>query len=163
MKENNSANKLDSTDLSILQALQENSDLTVKELADKVNLSTTPVFERIKRLRGEGYIEKYVAVLNSDKLGCGFQVYCQIKLVRINKEEAQAFVNAVCVYEQVTECYNISGEYDYLLKILLPDMATYRLFVMEDLGSIPNIASIRSTFVMSEEKRSLGFPVIVRK
>jgi Lrp/AsnC family leucine-responsive transcriptional regulator len=160
MKENNSTSKLDQTDIAILRALQENSNLTTKEIADKVNLSTTPVFERLKRMQVEGYIEKYVAVLNAEKLGCGFQVFCQIKLIQINKESAQTFVNAVCAFEQVTECYNISGSYDYLLKICVPDMSTYRSFVMEQLGVIPNIASLQSTFVMSEEKRTFGFPII---
>ena len=86
---------LDSTDLDILRALQENARLTTKELAARVNLSTTPVFERLKRLERSGFIQKYVAVLDAEKLHLGFVVFCSVKLKQMSRETAQAFVSVV--------------------------------------------------------------------
>ena len=113
---------LDSTDLDILRCLQENARLTTKELAARVNLSTTPVFERLKRLERSGFIKKYVAVLDAEKLNLGFVVFCSVKLKQMSREVARTFVSIIRDIPQVAECYNISGEYDYLLKIHAPDM-----------------------------------------
>ena len=113
---------LDKTDLQILRVLQNNSRLTTKELAAKVNLSPTPVFERVKRLEANGYIKKYVAVLDPAKLNRGFVVFCSVKLRRLNRDIAAEFTRIVREIPEVTECYNISGDYDYLLKIHAPDM-----------------------------------------
>lgn len=150
---------LDKTDLNILRILQENSRLTTKELSSKVNLSSTPVFERLRRLEKEGYIRKYVAVLNPQKLNCGFTVFCSVKLRHLNRDIANAFTEIVRKIPQVTECYNVSGEYDYLLKILSPDMKYYQEFILNVLGSIDSLGSLKSTFVMDEVKNSYGIPV----
>ena len=117
---------LDKTDLQILRVLQNNSRLTTKELAAKVNLSPTPVFERVKRLEANGYIKKYVAVLDPAKLNRGFVVFCSVKLRRLNRDIAAEFTRIVREIPEVTECYNISGDYDYLLKIHAPDMKYYQ-------------------------------------
>ena len=109
--------KLDKVDLQILRTLQENARLTTKELAAQVSLSSTPVFERLKRLEREGYIKKYIAVLDADKLNQGFVVFCNVKLRRMNKDIAMEFTRIIQNIPEVTECYNISGSYDYLLKI----------------------------------------------
>ncbi len=101
---------LDSVDLQILRALQENARLTTKELAARVNLSTTPVFERMKRLERNGYIKQYVAVLDAEKLGRGFTVFCSVKLKQMNRSIAQDFISVVKDIPQVAECYNMSGE-----------------------------------------------------
>ncbi|ETK13201.1 AsnC family transcriptional regulator, partial [Tannerella sp. oral taxon BU063 isolate Cell 8/11] len=98
---------LDSTDLQILRALQENSQRTTKELAQCVNLSSTPVFERLKRLEKKGYIKKYVAVLDAEKLNQGFRVFCTVKMSRINREIASDFTRRIRAIPEVTECYNI--------------------------------------------------------
>jgi Lrp/AsnC family leucine-responsive transcriptional regulator len=150
-------NKLDETDLRILRILQTNSNLTTKELAERVNLSTTPVFERLKRLENEGYIKRYIAILDADKLHCGFIVFCQIKLKQVNKQIAQEFTAAINAMPEVVECYNTSGEFDYLLKINVTDMAAYRTFIMERLGTVSSLASLQSTFVMDETKHMDGF------
>jgi Lrp/AsnC family transcriptional regulator, leucine-responsive regulatory protein len=149
-------NKLDETDLSILRILQTNSNLTTKELAERVNLSTTPVFERLKRLENEGYIKRYIAILDADKLHCGFIVFCQIKLKQVNKQIAQEFTAAINTMPEVAECYNTSGEFDYLLKINVTDMAAYRTFIMECLGTVSSLASLQSIFVMDETKHMYG-------
>lgn len=145
---------LDQVDLQILRALQENARLTTKELAAKVNLSTTPVFERLKRLERGGFICKYVAVLDAEKLGRGFMVFCSVKLKQMNREIARNFISVIKDIPQVAECYNVSGEYDYLLKIQAPDMKYYNEFIINVLGNIDSIGSILSSFVMNEIKNT---------
>ena len=145
---------LDAIDLQILRALQENARLTTKELAGRVNLSTTPVFERMKRLEREGFIKQYVAVLDAEKLGRGFTVFCSVKLKQMSRGVARDFISVVRDIPQVAECYNISGEYDYLLKIQAPDMKYYNEFIINVLGNIDAIGSILSSFVMDEIKNT---------
>ena len=150
---------LDKTDLEILKTLQRNAKLTTKELAETVNLSPTPVFERQKRLERQGYIRKYVAVLDPEKLGLGLLVFCKVKLKQINHEIADSFVRRILLIPEVTECYNISGAYDYLLKVRARDMKQYQEFVLNKLGEIESLASIESTFVMSEVKQNYGINI----
>ena len=147
---------LDEIDLQILKTLQKNAKLTTKELAEAVHLTPTPVFERQKRLEKHGYIKKYVAVLDPEKLGQGLQVYCKVKLKQINHEIADAFVRKIQRIPEVTDCYNTSGSYDYLLKVRAHDMKQYQEFILNKLGEIESLASIESTFVMSEVKQNYG-------
>ncbi|MDR0743187.1 MAG: Lrp/AsnC family transcriptional regulator [Tannerella sp.] len=147
---------LDKTDLQILRILQNNSKLTTKELAAQVNLSTTPVFERLKRLESGGFIKKYIAVLDAEKLNFGFVVFCNVKLKRLNRDIVAEFTRIIQDIPEVSECYNISGEYDYLLKIHAPDMKYYQEFILNVLGTIESLGSLRSTFVMAEIKHSYG-------
>ena len=151
--------RLDKTDLQILRILQENARLTTKELAARVHLSSTPVFERLKRLDNEGYIRKYVAVLDAEKLHCGFVVFCSVQLRRLNRDIAAEFTRIVRGIPEVTECYNISGDYDYLLKIHAPDMKYYQEFTLNVLGTIDSLGSLMSTFVMDEVKHDYGIPI----
>ncbi|MBQ3634134.1 MAG: Lrp/AsnC family transcriptional regulator [Bacteroidales bacterium] len=148
--------RLDRIDLQILRLLQENSDLKTKELAEAVGLSTTPVFERQRRLEREGYIKRYIAELDMEKINYGFVVFCNVKLQRINNSIATAFVEAIKGINEVAECYNISGEYDYLLKIYAADMKSYQHFVLNVLGKIESIGDIRSIFVLDTIKRMTG-------
>ena len=148
-------NRLDKTDLQILRILQENARLTTKELAARVHLSPTPVFERLKRLDNR----KYVAVLDAEKLHCGFVVFCSVKLRRLNRDIAAEFTRIVRGIPEVTECYNISGDYDYLLKIHAPDMKYYQEFTLNVLGTIDSLGSLMSTFVMDEVKHDYGIPI----
>lgn len=150
---------LDATDMKILQILQQNSQKTTKEIAAEVNLSTTPVYERIKKMERDGVISGYVAVLNPDMLNLGFTVFCNIKLVSHSNEAAHDFMNIVRDIPEVLECYNMAGAFDYLLKIHAPNMNYYREFVMEVLGRIDSIGSVTSTFVMSEVKRTSMLPL----
>lgn len=151
--------KLDETDLQILRTLQKNSKLTTKELADAVHLTPTPVFERQKRLEKRGYIKKYIAVVDPEKLGLGLQVFCKVKLKQINHEIADAFTRRIMRIPEVTECYNTSGDYDYLLKVRAADMKQYQEFVLNKLGEIEMLSSIESTFVMSEIKQTYGINI----
>lgn len=150
---------LDQTDLKILRILQQNARLTNKELAAQVNLSTTPVFERLKRLERNGYIKKYVAVLDAEKLNRGFIVFCNVKMRRLSKEIARDFMERMLNIPEVTECYNISGQFDYMLKIHAPDMRYYQEFVLNVLGTIENLGSLESIFVMDTLKLEYGIGV----
>ena len=150
------AETIDQTDLQILKTLQRNAKLTTKELADAVHLTPTPVFERQKRLERQGYIKKYVAVLDPEKLGQGLLVFCKVKLKQINHEIADTFTRRIMRIPEVIECYNTSGAYDYLLKVRARDMKQYQEFVLNKLGDIDSVGSIESTFVMSEIKQNYG-------
>ena len=150
---------LDKIDLQILRIMQNNSKLTTKELAAQVNLSTTPVFERLKRLESDGYIKKYIAVLDAEKLNCGFVVFCSIKLRRLNRDIAEDFTRIIQDIPEVTECYNISGEYDYMLKIHAPNMKYYQEFILNVLGTIESLGSLTSTFVMEQIKHNYGISI----
>ena len=150
---------LDEIDLQILKILQNNAKLTTKELADAVNLSPTPVFERQKRLERQGYIKKYIAVLDPGKLDRSLLVFCKVKLKQINREIAESFVRRIQRIPEVTECYNTSGAYDYLLKVRARDMKQYQEFVLNKLGEIEQLSSLESTFVMSEVKNHHGINI----
>ncbi len=147
---------LDRTDLQILRTLQDDGRLTIKELAGKVSLSSTPVYERLKRLENNGYIKKYIAVLDAEKLNQGFVVFCNVKLKQMNKDIANDFTRIIKDIPEVTECYNISGSSDYLLKIHAPDMKYYQEFLINVLGSIDSLGSVESMFVMAEVKHDFG-------
>lgn len=151
--------KLDEKDTDILRALQRNARLTNKELAATVHLSTTPTYERVKRLERLGFITQYATILNANKLNKGFAVFCSIKLRRLNSDYATAFTNMVHDLPEVTECYNISGSFDYLLRIQSPDMRSYQQFLLNVLGKHDNIAAIESTFVMEEIKHEYSVSV----
>ncbi len=150
---------LDKIDLQILRTLQENARLTTKELAACVKLSSTPVFERLKRLEREGYIKKYIAIVDAKKLDRGFVVFCNIKMKRINRDIANSFRQVVQDIPEVTECYNISGSFDYMLKIHAPNMEYYQQFVLNVLGTIETLSSVESVFVMDEVKHNYGIHI----
>ena len=150
---------LDKTDLQILRTLQRNAKLTTKELADAVHLTPTPVFERQKRLERNGYIKKYIAVLDPELLGKGLLVFCKVKLKQINREIADDFTRRIQHIPEVIECYNTSGNYDYLLKIRAADMQEYQQFILNKLGVIEIVGSVESTFVMSEIKQAYGINI----
>lgn len=150
---------LDATDIQILRTLQQDSRLTTKEVAKLVHLSTTPVFERIKRLEREGYIKRYIAVLNAEKLNLGFMVFCSVKLRGLKRESTSAFTSMMLEIPEVTECYNISGHFDYLLKIYAANMKAYQQFLLNVLGNIESLDSVESTFVMEEIKQSYGIDI----
>lgn len=150
---------LDDVDLKILRTLQKNAKLTTKELADAVHLTPTPVFERQKRLERRGYIKKYVAVLDAEKLNKGLLVFCKVKLKLINYDMADVFTRSIMRVPEVIECYNTSGAYDYLLKVRVKDMKGYREFLYEKLSKIEDIGAIESTFVMSEIKQEHGINI----
>jgi len=145
---------LDDTDRLILKLLGENSNVTTKELAARINLSVSPVFERVKRLEENGYIKKYIALIDAEKLNYGLIVFCNIKLKQHDKSIGYQFVKDIMQLDEVVECYNISGDFDFLLKVFARDMKHYQEFVFNKLGSVKSIGSTHSTFVMCENKHS---------
>ena len=151
--------KLDETDLLLLKILSNNSKRTTKELAAEVNLSPTPVFERVKRLESNGFIKKYIAVLDAEKFNQGFIVFCNIKLKQHDRTIGHYFVEDILKIDEVVECYNVSGDYDFILKVYAKDMKHYQDFVFNKLGSVESIGSTHSTFVMAEIKNThnIGF------
>jgi Lrp/AsnC family transcriptional regulator, leucine-responsive regulatory protein len=144
--------KLDETDKEILKYLQEDAKLTTKELASRLNLSQTPVYERIRRLENEGVITKYVALVNREKVGKDLMVLCNIRLKEHAKEAGAKFVGSIIDMSEVVECLNISGDYDFLIKVVVSDMREYQSFIMNKLASLENIGSTQSIFVMGEIK-----------
>lgn len=157
----NNNETLDETDRKILRILQRNSDLTVKELAAKLHLSTSPTFERQKRLERDGYIERYMAVLNPRKVGNGIMVLCNIRLKQHSQELIQEFMDVVQNLEEITECYNTSGDYDFLIKVYAHDMKSYQQFMLNTLGTINCIGSLHSIFVIDETKNTHGVPIFM--
>lgn len=151
--------EIDEIDLKLLDILQNNGKLTTKEIAEQVHLSSTPVYERIKRMEREGIIDKYVAILEAEKVGKSFIVFCHVTLKQHTKKIGNQFVQDIISLREVTECYNVSGDYDFLLKIVVRDMKHYQSFVINDLGSIKNIGSVHSTFVMGVIKHSYAIPL----
>lgn len=148
--------KLDEKDIQLLKALQRDAKQAIKELAQKINLSPSPVFERVKRLEQEGYIKQYTIVLDADKLQRGFTVFCQVKLKKHDRNVGNELVQAIQNIDEVTECYNISGDFDFLLKVQVRDMKHYQDFVFNKLGSLDCIGGTHSTFAMAEIKNHQG-------
>lgn len=154
----NMEKELDEVDIAILRALKADGRLTVRELAAKVHRSPTPVFERMRRLENEGVIKSYSAIIDMDKLGRGFVVFCNVSLKQINTSIHVEFAKMVNEMPEVVECYNVSGTYDYMLKVQVPDMKAYRRFVTDKLGSIDMLDSVHSVFVMESIKLdNLGY------
>ena len=151
--------KLDRVDLKIIRNFKEKARLKKKEFAARVSHSYTTVFERLKRLESGGYIKKYIAVLDAEKLNQGFVVFCSVKLRRLNRDIAAEFTRIIQDIPEVTECYNISGSYDYLLKIHAPNMKYYQEFILNVLGTIDSLGALESTFVMAEVKHQYGIHI----
>lgn len=151
--------QLDLTDKKILQKLQENSKITNKKLSNYLNLSVTAVFERIKRLERNNVISGYVALLNPVKVEKSFMVFCQIKLVQHIKSNVEQFESEVVKLPEVLECYHVSGEYDYILKVLVNDMEAYREFMLTKLTNLKHIGSTQSTFIISPVKSTTALPL----
>jgi DNA-binding Lrp family transcriptional regulator len=147
---------LDDTDLAILRALQQNARMTIKELAEKVHLSATPVHERLRRLERSGIIKQYVAILDAAKLGRGLMVICYVSLRQHNKEAGGSFIESIAAMDEVLECLTISGRFDFMLKVVAADMDAYYDFHINKLGALDNIANVQSVFVMGVVKDSHG-------
>jgi Lrp/AsnC family transcriptional regulator len=150
---------LDETDQKILELLQKDAQRTLKDMAKKINLSLTPVHDRVKRLEKEGYIEQYVALLNKKKVGNNLTVYCQVTLQKQTIDLSQAFNAAILLLPEVVECSFVSGNFDYLLKIVLPDMERFHDFYQKKLSALPQVALINSFFIIREVKDTTAVPI----
>lgn len=149
----------DPIDLQILNLLQENANLTNKEIAAQLGLTITPVFERIRRLEREGVIEKYVALVSGARLGKGLVVFCEVSLVQHLQTLLHAFEERIATLREVVECYHIAGSYDYLLKVVVSDMAAYQQFLVGQLATLENLSRVQSAFVLTPIKSSTAIPL----
>ena len=144
--------QLDAIDLQILDLLSKNGKLGNKEIAAVIGLSTTPTFERVKRLEKKGIIKGYVAILDKKKIGKGLKVFCQVSLKSHNAEIIDGFEAEIVHLSEVSACYHIAGDFDYSLFIEVADMDEYQQFLKQKLANIPNIANVQTAFVMSTLK-----------
>ncbi len=142
----------DQTDAKILQILQANSNRTHKSIAEELGMTTTPIFERIKRLEREGFIDKYMAIVNKRKLGYKQTVFIGITLKGHTRNYLDRFVKIVADFEEVLECHRISGSYDYLLKVVVKDVEAYETFILTKLTMISDLGSVQSMIVLSTSK-----------
>lgn len=148
---------LDNIDKKLLKLLQEDSKRTTKELSLKLNLSVTAVYERIKKLEREGVISNYVVLLDRNKIQKGFVVFCHLKLMQHTKEFISQFEKEVVKLTEVLECFHVSGDYDYILKICVENMEEYREFMVTKLTNLQHIGSTHSTFMIGEVKNTTAF------
>lgn len=148
---------LDATDKKLLQFLQADSKQTTKELSLKLNLSVTAVYERIKKLEREEIISKHVVLLNRNKIQKGFVVFCHLKLMQHTREFISQFEKEVVQLNEVLECFHVSGDYDYILKICVENMEEYREFMVTKLTTLQHIGSTHSTFMIGEVKNTTAF------
>ena len=148
---------MDAIDKKLLGLLQEDTKKTTKELSLILNLSVTAVYERIKKLEREGIIRNYVALLNRNKIEKAFVVFCHIKLIQHTKDVIHTFENEVVRLDEVSECFHVSGDYDYILKVSVKDMEEYREFMVTKLTVLQHIGSTHSSFMIGEVKNTTAF------
>lgn len=148
---------MDSIDKKLLGLLQEDTKKTTKELSMVLNLSVTAVYERIKKLEREGVISKYVAILDRNKVEKAFVVFCHIKLIQHTKDFLTTFESEVVKLDEVLECFHVSGDYDYILKVHVKDMDEYREFMVTKLTGLNHIGSTLSSFMIGEVKNTTAF------
>ncbi len=149
----------DATDLAILRLLQEDAFLTHKELAAKLGLTTTPVYERIRRMEREGIIKGYVALVDRARVNKPLVVMCAVSLKEHAQRRLQQFEQSVCALPEVTEVLHIAGGFDYLLKVVVRDMAEYQHFIVNKLAGLDNVGTAQSSFVLTELKQSTAVPL----
>lgn len=142
--------KIDDIDRKILEFLHENAFISNKEMAQRLGMSPTPIHERIKKMEKEGIIKGYKAIIDAHKLGKSLTVFCEITLKEHAADYLKQFENDVMELKEVQECFCVSGNSDFLLKIVVSDMDDYRDFILHKLASIKNIGNAQSHFVMNE-------------
>ena len=153
-EENTIVAVLDQKDLAILKLLQQNARITVKEISDKIHLSTTPVHERIKRMEETGVIKQYATLVDHAKVKKNLMVICYVSLKQHNKTAGAKFIKAIHEMNEVIECYNISGEFDFMLKVVVENMDAYYDFHVNKLSEVENIGNVQSSFVMGIIKQT---------
>lgn len=150
--------KLDKLDLSILKRLQENGKITNLQLSKDIGLSPAPTLERVKKLEGNGFIQSYHALVEESKLDLGLSAFMQISLIRQRDNAINNFIAQINDIDEVLECYNVTGQADYLLKIIVKDIASFDTLIKEKLTPIPEIRNMHSMIVISKDKYSKVLP-----
>lgn len=152
-------NNLDAIDVRILDQLQGNARLTNVELAARVNLSPSPCLARVRALEESGLISRYVTLLDPLQLGLGVSVFIQIRLERQVERALEMFQEAIREYPEVMECYLMTGDADYLIRVVVPDVQTLERFIVDELSKIPGVANIRSSFALKQVKYKTALPL----
>ncbi len=152
---------LDDIDRRILAALQQDGRMTTQELADRVGLSASPCARRVRLLEEAGIIKGYVAVLDQARVGLPISVFASVKLERQREEELDRFSDAVTRWPEVADCYLMTGQRDYLLRIVVPDLESYERFLKDKLTRLKGVAAIESSFALGQIKRSNALPIEV--
>jgi Lrp/AsnC family leucine-responsive transcriptional regulator len=150
---------LDNTDLRILDELQRDGALSNVELARRVHLSPSPCLARVKALEASGVIERYVAIANANKLGLGLNVFISISLKSQSKEDLADFERRIAEHDEVMECYLMTGDSDYLIRVALPDIGALEKFILEQLSPISGIDKIRSSFALKQVRYKTALPL----
>lgn len=151
--------KLDQTDTGILNLLQKDGLMTYKELAHKLKKTITPIAERIKRLKELGYIKGTVAIVDINKIKSVFVAFPHVQLNSHSEEILKQFQADMTKYPQVMECYHLTGHYDFMLKIVMPDMVSYNEFLRDTLDKLPYVGNIQSFLVLSQAKHETAYPL----
>ena len=155
--------RIDEIDVKLLKVLQRNAKIGTKELCDLLNLSKTPVYERIHRLEKEGIISGYSAVIDNSKVGLPLVVFCNVSLTAHDDEHIQRFRKDIAEIDEIMECYCTGGLYDFLLKVVLKDIEQYNKFVFERLTKVHGIAKMQSSFVLGEIKKTTELNISATK
>jgi Lrp/AsnC family transcriptional regulator len=150
---------LDKIDLKILAEMQRDVSLSTAELADRVGLSQSPCWRRIQRLRDEGYIKAQVAIVDWQKLGFLMQIFAHVKMSTRTDDEVEKFIRAVNSIPEITECYSLFGERDFMLKVMAPDVKWYQSFVFDVLRKLPGVSDVQSTVTLLEAKYTTAVPL----
>lgn len=145
---------LDNIDTQILEILQHNSNRTTKSIAEELGMTTSPVFERIKKLEREGYIKKYVAVLDHKKIGLKLTVFVGITLQGHTRSFLEKFVKEINNFPEIVECHRVSGNFDYLLKLVVEDIEAYEHFIISKLTLLPYLGNVQSLITLSTGKET---------
>jgi Lrp/AsnC family transcriptional regulator len=152
-------NEFNSTDIQILEALQQDGNLTSQQVADKINISQSPCWRRINKLEEQGLIRRKVALLDREKLGMDVVVFATINLTTQGRDNLEVFEKEVVVLPEVMECYTMAGAWDYMLKIVVKDIRHYEKFVREKLTKLANIGEVHSHIAVTEIKNSTVLPL----
>ena len=142
--------KIDATDRRIIAMLQKDGKMTIKDMAEQLKMTTTPIFDRIKRLERDGIIKGYTALVDREKLGYQLMAFCSVRLESHHTTYLEQFVREIKQFPEIVECYHLAGVFDYLLKLYVKDMEDYQHFITKKLATIPNIGRVQSSFVMTE-------------
>lgn len=150
---------LDPTDIRILRILQEDADISNVQLADKVGLSPSPCLARVRALRRDGILARHVALVDAGTIGLKINVFIQVTLERQVEDALARFEARMARFDEVMECYLMTGDSDYLLRLVLPDMAALEHFILQELTTIPGVANIRSSFALKQVKYKTALPL----
>ena len=151
--------QLDQIDYEILRILQKDSRVTIKEMAAQLNLSTTPIFERMRKLEKRGFIERQVAILNASLLNMKLTAFISVSIIDHSSAALETFVQQVIQFPEVLECHHVTGQSDFLLKVVIEDIEKYNEFILKKISTVKNIANIESSFSLSTRKLSTELPI----